>query len=474
MKKIIGIVGGVVAVGLLSYPGFGVLAEKGLRHQLDAMPKQYGMSLELTSFSHHWFTSDAKLHWMWQMPAHLTQNDQGQTVTVSPQHFEKEFNIKIFHGPIVFHLGKPFFGIGYANSTLDWPIFTNMPNKDQFSKGSVFPKINLQMGLNFLFQTSWNTEVPPFNLISLDKKTQLKWQGLSLTNKLGDKAKFFDGVINFVGLNLIKDKSQFTLTDVQSDYKFKQDPSNLYTGRGNLNVAAVDILDFNQNKIKLADFALNTASDVNNNQFSASVKMQLKKLLFNDKSMGPFELDTQLSNLNPGVLYRMHQTLQQEQNASPSFRQKNLWSLMSSLPELVKYGFEYDLKKLHVVLENGRIDSSGSVVVPSDASGKTDSLKALQKLDVNWNIQISQGLLSGWVAEVVEKQMSQQMPIDQNPSSVEDLHKTAVIRTDAKIASLLSSGVLESKASDYIISIHYKNGQLTVNNKSFDPAWLVI
>ena len=98
----------------------------------------------------------------------------------------------------------------------------------------------------------------------------------------------------------------------------------------------------------------------------------------------------------------------------------------------------------------------------------------MQKLEVNWNIQISQSLLSGWVAEVVEKQMTQQMLNDQNQPPAEELHKTAVTRTDAKIASLLSSGVLESKASEYMISIHYKNGQLTVNNKSFDPAWLVI
>lgn len=92
MKKILAGVGVcILALGVLSYPGFGYLLERQLAHQIAQMPKQYGMSLQLKNFKRHWFSSDAVLHWEWHVPGHLTQNLQGQTVTVSPKILRKIF-----------------------------------------------------------------------------------------------------------------------------------------------------------------------------------------------------------------------------------------------------------------------------------------------------------------------------------------------------------------------------------------------
>jgi uncharacterized protein YdgA (DUF945 family) len=475
MKKILGAIGGLATVGVLSYPGFGFLVEKGLRHQLDATPKQYGLSIELTDFQRHWFTSDAKLLWKWQIPAHLTQNAQGQTITVSPQDFQKEFNIKIYHGPLVLVGHKPFLGIGFANTTLDWPLSSNLPTKSEFTPDSVFPQINLKMALNFLFQTSWNTEIPAFNLISKDNKRQLQWQGLSIDSKVGDNAKYSDGGIDFVGLHFKSEQTDIAFADFQLNYDFTLDKSGLYIGDAKVNLASIDMVDPEKNHINLADFNLKTDAEITqDNIFSVNYAMSLKKLDMNQTKMGPFELQFNFSDLNVDSMKRLTQSLRQEQNASPSFRQKNVWTLMAGLPDLLKYGMSFNLKKLHVVLDNGTIDSSAKIEVPKNASPYSDGFQALQNLNVDWNIQVTQDLLVTWGSKLLQSEMIAHADSSMQMPSEQEINALAVEKIKSKLASLEQAGVIQAKSSNYTVKILYKNGQFTVNDKPFDPSWLVI
>ena len=216
MKKVLVGLGGAAVLGLLSYPGFGFLVEKGVRYQIAAMPKQYGMTVKLVDFHRHWFSSDAKILWKWQIPAHLSQNHQGQTITVSPQYYEKEFPIHIYHGPISFSKNAAFFGVGHADTRIDWPLFSNMPQKKEFSSNSIFPHVDIQMALNFLYQTTWKTSVPPFKLSSIDNKSVLLWQGLEIYNRIHGRAESVKGQINFAGgdLNLNGLKSYVRLKNM--------------------------------------------------------------------------------------------------------------------------------------------------------------------------------------------------------------------------------------------------------------------
>ena len=476
MKKILGAIGGLAVVGVLSYPGFGFLVEKGLRQQLEATPKQYGLSIELIDFQRHWFTSDAKLLWKWQIPAHLTQNAQGQTVTVSPQDFQKEFNIKIFHGPISFAGNKPFLGVGFANTTLDWPLSSNLPNKTEFTVDSVFPKINLRMALNFLFQTSWNTEIPAFHLVSKDNKRQLNWRGLSIDSKVGDNAKYSDGGIDFVGFDFKSEQMNVSFVDLQFNYDFNRDKSGLYIGNANANLASAEMDDLSKNQLRLVDFQLKTDAEISQDQiFSVNYAMSLKKLTLNQKDVGPFQLEFNFDDLNVDALKRLSQSLRQEQNASPSFRQKNVWTLISGLPDLLKYGMSFNLNKFHIVLDNGTIDSAAKISVPKNESPYSDGFQALQNLNVDCSIQVTKQLLVTWAAKLLQEQMMAQVD-SSNPQmpTEKELNDLAVEKINSKLSSLKNAGVIQAKNSNYVIKILYKNNQFTVNDKPFDPSWLVI
>jgi len=475
MKKILGAIGGIAVIGLLSYPGFGLLVEKGVHQQLDAMPKQYGMSIELTDFHRHWFTSDAKILWKWQIPAHLTQNAQGQTITISPQNYEKEFQIHIYHGPLVVAGGKFFFGIGHADTKINWPLFSNLPVKEDFTKDSVFPQINIQMALNFLFQTTWNTQIPAFKLTAVDLQNQIDWQGLSIHNKIRDNSKSLKGSIQFKGGLFKQNKSVIGINNLESNYNFNHDATGLYIGELGFNVSSIDIQDLNQHKFHFGNWFVDSRSDISDGKFSTEFKMSLDEFSSADKKMGPFEIDIEAAKINAVALNQMHEVLKPQQNASPSFRQKNIWALLTAVPELLKHGLEVNLKKLHFVLDNGTIDSNAKIVLLENNSETLMSLQPLQNLQGNLQLELTQTMLSQWISELVEKQMSaQQLSPDQSPASSENIHQAAMSRTNDKLASLVKSGVLISQASNYLMRVKLDKGQLTINDLPFDSSWLIV
>lgn len=474
MRKILGALGGVAALGLLSYPGFGLLVEKGVRQQLTSMPKQYGMSVELTDFHRHWFTSDAKILWKWQIPAHLTQNSQGQTITISPQNYEKEFEIKIFHGPIVLTGGHLFFGIGHADTHIDWPLFSNLPLKDEFSKESIFPSINIQMALNFLFQTTWNTQIPAFKLIGVNQPNKIDWHGLVIHNQIKNNTEALKGEIDFPGVQVVKENTSFDIQKLQSKYHFKHDDSGLYIGKLGFNVDAISLNDDQKNEFMIHNWVVESHSDIHQGLFSTEFVVNLKDLVVNQQKVGPLEFDLELSKINALALNQMHEVLKPQQNASPSFRQKNFWALMTTVPELLKHGMSLELKKFHLVLEQGTIDSHAQFSLAADEAGGLMALQSLKNLQGNVDIQLSQNLLSQWLKSVLEKQLSIQQLSLGNSVSSNDIQQAAASRTDQKLKELVSSGVIKVDASDYVFHIKFNNGQLLVNDLPFNPSWLVI
>jgi len=413
--------------------------------------------------------------WKWQIHAHLTQNAQAQTITISPQNYEKEFQIHIYHGPIVFAGGNIFLGIGHADTRIDWPLFSNLPIKDDFTRDSVFPHINIQMALNFLFQTTWNTQIPAFKLTAKNLQNQIDWKGLSIQSKIRSNANAFKGNISFEGGQFKQMNSRFGVNNLVSNYNFEHDPSGLYTGKLDFNVGSLDITDLNNNKFHLGKWMVNSHSAVNNGLFSTEFIMNLAEFSSNDKKMGPFEVDIEATKINAAALNQMHEVLKPQQNASPSFRQKNVWSLITAIPELLKYGLEVNLKKLHLVFDKGSIDSNAKIVLLENNASSLLSLQPLQNLQGNMSIELSKALLTNMISELVEKQMTAQTVGQNQPSpTAEDIHNAAVSRTTDKLVSLVKSGVLVSQSSNYLMQIKFEKGQLTVNGLNFDPSWLMI
>jgi uncharacterized protein YdgA (DUF945 family) len=472
MKKLVAVIGAVAIVGVSSYPLFGMLIEKELRQQIQAAPTQYGMSLSLKDFQRHWFYSQAKVVWDWHIPAHLSQNHLGQTVTVSPKNFHKEFNIDIQHGPVVL---KPetFVGVGFAKTTVDWPFMNQTSVEAQYDKSSVFPKVTMSLATNFLLKTRWKTNISDFKLISKDTTQQLLWNGMVFENLIDANGKRIQGDANLTGFDLVQPDIQVNVKDVESDYDFTKDKVGLYVGHAQFDMHQLRMVDKNQQEIQFQDLTLSTQTDIQNQEFTTQLMAHFDKMILNKMDVGPFDLDLKLEKVNAQVLSRIHQLFQQEQNASPSFRQKNLWSMMSNVPDLLKYGMVIHLNKFHVALPDGIIDSQGTLDLPLDESGALN-IQRLQTLKGNFDFKVGQDLLKNWLIELVQRQMEHdQLSFTQAASSAE-MKSAATSRISEKLAVWVQSGVLKAQSSEYVVNIQFHDGQLLVNNLPFDPAWLMI
>lgn len=475
MKKILASVGVVAIAGVLSYPGFGFLVEKGLVHQINAMPKQYGMVVELKDFKRHWFSSDVSLIWKWDVPAHLKQNLQGQTITVSPKHYEKEIPIQIFHGPIVVHHWKPFFGVGYASTTLKWPFQAQPSQSIEFAENSVLPVIHVRMALDFLMHTHWKTEVPPFELISKDQSSKIAWGGLTLKNTLTSNLDKIKGQLNLIHLAIKKQQEVIDVKELNTEYHFRLNPVGIYVGDAKMNLLRLDM----GQALKLEKFKMENQAEINNDLFSTRFEAQVQSAAINGFEVGASKVDLKIGQINATALAKAQGSLYPQQNASPSFRNKGFLGVITTIPELLKYGAKLDIDTLHLSLKNGTIDLNMKLELPADAQRNSlMNLAQMQSLMGEAHLSLTQALLVEWLADLVEKQLQsqQQLGLEPNPtpSLIADYAQAARTRTMEKIDYLVQSGVILKNHDQYVFDIKLQNGQLTINNLSFDPTWLVI
>lgn len=475
MKKILVSVGIVAVAGVLSYPGFGLLVEKGLAHQIQSMPKQYGMMVELKDFKRHWFSSDVNLLWKWDVPAHLKQNLQGQTITVSPKHYQKEIHIQIFHGPVVLHNGKPFFGVGYAATTLKWPFDSQQTQSIEFSDKSVFPMIHVRMALDFLMHTHWKTEVPAFKLIAKDQSSEIVWGGLTLKNTLTTNLDKIKGQLNLVNLDIHKQEQVIDLKAFQTKYDFHLNPVGIYVGQASM---ALEQLNMGQ-ALQLNQFKMANQADINKDQFSTQFKGQVESAQINGLKVGSSAVDIQISQINASALAKAQQSLYPQQNASPSFRNKGFLGVITTIPELLKYGANLDVNNFHLSLNKGTIDLNMKLALPADPQRNSlINLAQMQTLMGEAHLSVTQKLLVDWLVDLVAKQIQSQQQLGLEPAPMTeaptDYAQMARSRTTDKIEALVQSGVIAQKQDQYIFDLKLQNGQLTINNLPFDPTWLVI
>jgi uncharacterized protein YdgA (DUF945 family) len=452
------------------------LVEQGVKHQINRIPKQYGMTVELTNFHRNWFSSDASILWKWQIPAHLSQNAQGQTVTISPQSFEKEFPIHIFHGPVIFNQGKIFFGIGHADTRIDWPLFNNLPEKKEFSQNSVFPHIDIQMALNFLYQTIWNTSIPAFHLTSIDNQNDLQWQGLTIKNKIKGKALAIKGRINFLGgdLNYKVPKSFVHVENLQSRYYLKHEDNGLITGKFSLTLEQLAMQKFDDQQLKLSHLVMDTKSALEQDLFSTEFQVKLASWQHNAVNLGPFNMDLQISKLNATALSHLQKVMQPEQNASPSFRQRNFWSVLATVPDLLKHGLAIDLKDLHLVMTEGPVDVQAHLELAADTASSFLGMQLIQNLQGNIDFNLAQKVLANFMIDMVEKQLQLMETKPETTTSPADLHQAALTRVESKLSELVKSGVFIKDNANYLIHLKINKGELSLNNKPFDSSWLLI
>ncbi len=153
--------------------------------------------------------------------------------------------------------------------------------------------------------------------------------------------------------------------------------------------------------------------------------------------------------------------------------------MITTIPELLKYGANLDVNNFHLSLNKGTIDLNMKLALPADPQRNSlINLAQMQTLMGEAHLSVTQKLLVDWLVDLVAKQIQSQQQLGLEPAPMTeaptDYAQMARSRTTDKIETLVQSGVIAQKQDQYIFDLKLQNGQLTINNLPFDPTWLVI
>jgi len=329
------------------------------------------------------------------------------------------------------------------------------------------------MALDFLMHTHWKTEVPQFKLIDKDKKSQINWGGFILKNTISADLNKIKGSLDLKELDIKKPDASVALSSLDSEYDFKLDPIGIYVGDADFSLKHIALAK----DVEIDELKIKNIADIHDNFFSTQFDGSLKSANINGFQFGPFNADIKISQINAQALAKAQQTLHQQQNASPSFRNKGFLAVVAAVPELLKYGAKLDLSQFHLVLPEGTIDSHLSLAMPADESqSPMMNIQRMQSLTGDASLNVTKTLLKSWLVDVLQKQIQSQQQLSLDPAAAaatpQDISQMATSRTTEKVDALIKAGVLIEQGDNYILNIKLQNGQVTVNNLPFDPAWL--
>lgn len=522
MKKLTGLVVIIAALVLGSYYGMGYLTEKKLKESLNVVSQSYGVSADVASYKRGWFTSEAVLNWGLHVPEHTVMVD-GQSKTITASDFKMQMPITIHHGPIIFADKRIKFGLGYAKTELPLPEQYNEQFNTLFTAESTKPKLDMNLFVSYLNNTSMDLAVPAFKLIAKEGGAQLDWMGLTSSTDVSSNLDKIDGAITLDGVNFTKDDVKTTVGSVTSEYNLHKNEKDMYLGDASLSFPSLIVMDHDKKLLEISQFDTHSDASIENDLFSTHFKASVEKMVANEQNFGPGNFEIAIKNLDADVLARINMQVNQLQQGSDADRQKALLALLPELPKLFSKGPEFEITELSFVMPQGTVEGSMMISLPKADTG--NPIELIQKIQGKGKLRIPAEVVKGFVAEEIRQKMiaapqglqqaitqqmqqnsSQATPTAQaTTSAAASTGATATVQAvvpveattpvaapaqmttpadpaliaqqaseaaDKQLAAMVQSGLLSMQGTDYVVEMNLNQGQLTINGKPFNPAMM--
>lgn len=486
MKKLTGLVIILAALVLGGYYGMGVLTEKTLRKNIEAVNRTNGLNAEITQYNRGLYTSNAMVNWKLHVPAHVTKDASGQAQTVPAQDYNLDMPLTIHHGPVIFANNKVLFGLGYAESVFSFPHQYDEQFDSLFTKESMKPQLNLSVFINYADQSTLDFNIPGFKLFAKAGNGKFNWLGMNATSTITSEMKKIGGSITVDGADFSKDDIKMDLGKVTSSYDLHETPSGLYLGDANFNLPSISVSNKDQKVFELTDLELKSDSDIEQHLFNSHFKVILKSLLTNGQNYGPGDLEVALRNLDADVLAKFNQQLASLQNATDAQRQQALIALLPELPKLFSKGAEFEISKLNFKLPEGLIDGSLMVSLPKEEN--PNPLELLKKVQGNAKLKvpavtvkkIMQTSLMQQMAKQPELQqaLAQQLQANQGTAAqdaqqqAQSAEQVATMKVEKLLSQWQESGLITAQGSDFLIEVNLADGKFSINGKPFDASMM--
>jgi uncharacterized protein YdgA (DUF945 family) len=487
MKKISGLIVVILAVLILGgYYGMGIITEKTIKKNIEAINQSNGLAAELSDYKRGFFTSTAAIKWRLHVPEREVKDANGQTQVIAAQDYRMEMPVRIDHGPIIWTDHKLLFGIGYAKSVVPMPVEYQEQFDALFSKESQKPQLDLSIFVNYQNKSKINAVIPAFKLLGKDGNGQFQWNGMTSTTNLSSGAEKVGGGIVIDGFQFNKDNSSITLGRVTSDYDLHQTLAGLYLGNANFSLPSFVVAGKDQKVFEIGDFVLSSDSNISEGLFYSHFNASLKSVLANGKTYGPGDVEVSLKNLDADVLAQINQQVSAMQNGTDAERQKAMLALLPQLPKLLSKGAELAISRLSMQLPEGQIQGSLSLSLPKGDG--VNPFELFQKVRGNAKLKVPSVVVKDLMQRSLVKQMEAQPQMQQDlaqqlASTPEQPdaqgnqptltpEQVAAAQTDKQIAAMEKTGLVTLQGSDYVVEVNLEQGKFTVNGKPFDPAMM--
>lgn len=462
MKKVSGLVIVLAGSVLGGYYGMGMVTEKAIKKNMDVINRTNGLHAELQNYKRGWFDSKADIQWTLHIPERVTKDANGVAQTTPAQDFKFEMPVKIYHGPFMYADHKLRFGMGFANSEIQLPKDLAEQFSQNFTKESVQPKLDLNIAVNYLNQSTLGFSVPSFKLKDKDGHSTLDWMGISSWTYMSSNMGKIKGAVKFSGMTFTKDDVNVTLGKIKSKYNLHETDSGLYLGEASLDVPKVAVVEKEQKLFELKALSISSESDIDDHLFYTSLDVSLDRIQANGKQYGPAELTVNLKNLDADVLAVINQQANAMQQGSDAEKQQAMLMMLPELPKLFNKGAEFEISKLNVTLPEGQIEGHLALKLP--AGDAANPFQMFQKIDGDAHLQVP--------VEITKLLMQQMAMQNQSDTSVSADDIGAQI--DKQLASFQETGLIQMHDKNYTIDVQLKEGKFMVNGKPFDPSMVKV
>ena len=488
MKKFIGVVVILAAIFLGSYYGMGIVTERTLKKNLAMVNQSNGLYVDIEQYNRGWFKSVALLNWRLHIPARVEKNTDGQQVSIPEKDYSIQMPLTIAHGPVILANAKVLFGLGYAYTDLSLPqVYAEQFDK-QYSDASIKPRLNISVFVNYFNNCRLHINAPAFNLVDKQGKSQFQWLGLDSDVSISSKMTHVDGSVTIDGMSLVKDNMKAVMGKTVSDYDLNRTENGLYLGDANLSFPSLVVTRDDQKVFEIEQLDVHSSSNVRKGLFSSDFKSELDKMFAGGKVYGPGALEVSINKLDAQVLAQINEQITMIQQGSDRDRQQALLSLLPELPKLVSKGAEFEISKFSLVMPDGVINGDLQISLPSDNTANPFQL--IQKIQGQGNVRVAAAVLKTLVKDSVKQKMlslpaattvvQNNVPATagtvviqtQTPVNPQDMEQQAATQADEKISSLVKAGLLSVQGTDYVLKLKLAQGQLSVNDRPFNPAMM--
>lgn len=494
MKKILGLVVILAVLVLASYYGMGYKTEQKLRESVNFINQTNGIVVNIKQYHRGWFTSKADFDWTIHIPERVTQVN-GQSQTQPAQDYTMQMPLKIYHGPIIFSDKGLKFGLGFAHTNLNLPESYVQQFNSNFTSESTIPKIDMDFFVSYLGNTRIDTAVPSFSLYTKQGDVKFQWLGMLASTNVASNLNKIGGSIHIKGVDFSKEKVDTKLSTVSSEYQLHKTENGLFLGDASLSFPLFTALNNGQKILELFQFNFSTQSDIENGLFSSHLKTSLDKMIANNITYGPANLEISIQNLDGDALARLNAEAQQAQHGTDTQKQQALLAMVPELPKLFSKGAVFEINSLSFVMPQGTIEGNLKVTLPKGQT--TNPFELMQKIQGSGRIKVPAAVVRQVVTESIKQKLMAPPPANQttetgtgtgtgiaqqiqpttNPTdnaqaamNATDVSQQAVALADKQLAAMLQNGLIVQQGNDFVLVFTFNQGQLTINGKPFSSA----